>query len=579
MHGRLNMAGDLRAFFDSLNREEARLATQIASDTMGFILRVALNELDLDYEIANREEHSGDTEERSYLMRIGVNRAIKLALEAHQRFEAPTLTFQRSARLSLPILALISKLAVIEHGRRVAQSVAAGVGQIERIENNRFLVRLPPAILDLELHERELERFYVGEARRIFADVHDVVVDAKIGDHVRELVRELVYPYAKHFIGYESDPSIDVYFFGPGYNEIQISKGYDTFHFATKFGGMTYQHYKLAAAFIVGVAIRHRTFVQALLEKSPTTRLEDVLTVSVETKGFLEGLRDFINYFGESFEGYVPVTDDGVRVLFDVLSISRKNTCLLDRPGAPIPPLIQCSDDHVIRPIVGARSGIMQFLLNSLQQAFPRDYDRAQRQREAAMQAAMKRVLGTVFPQVEYRCNVRLRQARMALTDIDLVVVDTETGHIILVQLKHQDPYGDDIAARQGRTARLNDKVVDWISKVRRWLADATNDELRATLRLPKSMRVHSIEILVLARHYAHSLRSSVKAEDATFANWNQFATAVERVRRVEASKSLDGLLEELRSLSLPPEEEFLPETPSEWQVGDLHFSVSQSPC
>lgn len=74
-----------------------------------------------------------------------------------------------------------------------------------------------------------------------------------------------------------------------------------------------------------------------------------------------------------------------VRTIFDVLSVSRRNLGLLDRPGAPMPPLIQCSDEHVIRPLAGATSDqVMLFLLNSLQQRFPKEYDQAQGAREWA---------------------------------------------------------------------------------------------------------------------------------------------------------------------------------------------------
>jgi len=235
-----------------------------------------------------------------------------------------------------------------------------------------------------------------------------------------------------------------------------LAKGFDTFHFSTIFGGVTFANYNLAAIFIVSVAMKHRAFVRALLEKEPSIRIEDVLTVSVETAGFLEGLREFINQFGERFEGHVPVTDDDVRIIFDVLSISRRNLALLDRPGAPIAPLIQCSDDHVIRPLAGATSDeVMLFLLNSLQHSFPKEYDRAQRAREGVMQRSVESAIRSVLPTLQFRGNIKLRQAGRVLTDIDLVIVEAPGDRVILAQLKHQDPYGADFATMLARTGRL----------------------------------------------------------------------------------------------------------------------------
>ncbi|MER9365040.1 hypothetical protein NKI66_03495 [Mesorhizobium sp. M0518] len=570
------MASDLREFYDCLNREEAELATEIATDGLGLLMRVAINELDLDFE--NRGDAVCDADqERTYIMRIGVVRIIKLAMQAHPRFEAPTLTLQRDLVYSRPALSLINKVGTIEHGRRVAQSLAAKAGRIER-QQDCFRIVLAANLIDLELHERELDQYHVRRQREIFARGYEALVDVQVGDEVRSLLTALVYPFHTHFIGYEADPTLDVYFFGHAYNEIQMSKGFDTFHFSTTFGNMTFQHYQLAAMFIVSVGMKHRAYVQALMEKVPTIRIEDVLTVSVNTDSFLEGLREFINQAGEKFEGLVSVTEEGVQTIFDVLSVSRRNLALLDRPGAPVPPLIQCSDQHVIRPLAGATAdNVMLFLLNSLQHNFPTDYDRAQRAREGVMQRAVERVLRTVLPELEYRGNTKLRRGRNVLTDIDLVLAEQRTGRVILIQLKHQDPYGDDLATKQARTGRLNQQVGDWLCKVRSWLAAVGTSELRATLRLPSSVNRPAVSLLVLTRHYAHSLRPVVGGDDAAFSNWTQLVTAVARLRELKGpAAAIDDLIKELRSLSVPEEEDYLPEPPSDWTVGNLRFTIEQ---
>ncbi len=573
------MASDLREFYDCLNREEAELAAEISTDPLGLVMRIAINELDLDFEAADRGDGASDSDhERSYLMRMGVVRIIKLAMQAHPRFEAPTLTFQRDLAYSAPVLSLIRKVGTIEHGRRVAQSLAAKADQIER-QHDRFRIVLAPKLVDLELHERELDRYHVRREREAFSRGYEALVDAQVGDEVRSLLSALVYPFQEHFIGYEADPTLDLYFFGPAYSEMQISKGFDTFHYSTKFGRLTFQHYQLAAVFIVSVGMKHRAYVQALLDKEPKIRIEDVLTVSVTTESFLEGLREFINQTGENLEGHVPVTDEDVRTIFDVISVSRRNLGLLDRPGAPIPPLVRCSDDHVIRPLVGATAeGVMLFLLNSLQHSFPTDYDRAQRAREGVMQRAVERALRSVLPELEYRGNIKLRRGRNVLTDIDLVVAEQQTGRVVLIQLKHQDPYGEDLATKQTRTGRLNQQVGDWLDKVRSWLSTASTSELRATFRLPSSVSEPMISLLVLTRHYAHSLRPVAVGDDAAFSNWTQLVTAVSRLReRNGQSAAIDDLIKELRTLSVPEEEDYLPEPSSDWNVGALNFTIEQA--
>lgn len=566
----------LREFYEGLNQEERALATEVAKDRIGLLMRIAINELDLDFEGANLGTLTDADHERSYLMRIGVVRIIKLAMQAHDRFDAPSVTIQRDLTYSTAVSKLVGVAGAIEHGRRVAQSLAAKGALIEKLPD-RFRIVLPAKLADLELHERELERHYKSRYKQRFADDYEATIGFRIGNEVRALLADLVYPFAKHFIGYDADPTLDFYFFGHAYNEMLFAKGFDTFHFSTTFGGVTFANYKLAAIFIVAVAMKHRAFVQALLEKEASIRLEDVLTVSVETAGFLEELRDFINEFGEKFSGHVPVTDGDVRIIFEALSVSRRNLALLDRPGAPLPPLIQCSDDHVIRPLAGAGGDqVMLFLLNSLQHSFPKEYDRAQRAREGVLQRVVEKEISSVLPMLEFRGNIKLRRAGRDLTDIDLLIVESSGDHIVLVQLKHQDPYGEDFATMLARTGRLNQQVSDWLRKVRSWLDAASTAELCSTFRLPSRQTRPEISLLVITRHYAHSLRLIVDEVDATFSNWNQLVTAVARLQERTGTNTIGNLIHELRALSTPDEEEHLSEPSSAWTVGNLRFTIEQ---
>lgn len=570
----------LSHFFEALTNEENRLAGQVRSDRLGLTMRTALNELDLDdYLTGNKPDATDRDRERLYLMRIGVARLVKIALDAHPSFDAPTLTFRRSLKVSLPLLHLVEELAIVEHGRRIAQSVAAGIASIDR-NGDEFAVTLPATLPDFEIAERALAKAYRDESRRAMAERLRSPLGRELGEGVSKLFDELVYPYAEHFIGYDAHPTLDIAFFGLAYHEITLSDEYDNFHFATRFGGITFQNWKLAATFILSVAMRHERFAEALVAKKPSTRIEDVLTVSVNTPSFVEGLRDAINYFGSRFKGHARVTLADAYRIFEVLSISRRNTKLLDRPGAPFPPLIQCSDQHVIRPLFGAKEGLMLFILTSLQYHFPTDYDRAQRQRERAMQLAAKRVLGQAFPTLEFRDNIRIRTKGQTTTDIDLAVIEPGSGKVLLFQLKHQDPYGADLAAMKERTSRLKQQTEKWLAAVTTWLVGIDRQNLRSTLRIPKNSPEPMVKMVVLTRHFAHSLRDLVSNSEIYCANWNQFVHAAHLMSEKTGKEvGLDDFLTSLKSITVPDhQEEFLPEPRSEWKVGNLAFSIVQSP-
>ncbi len=44
------MTESLREFYESLNQEERALAAEVATDRLGLLMRIAINELDLDFE-------------------------------------------------------------------------------------------------------------------------------------------------------------------------------------------------------------------------------------------------------------------------------------------------------------------------------------------------------------------------------------------------------------------------------------------------------------------------------------------------------------------------------------------------
>lgn len=84
------MTNDLKKFYDQLTSEEVILASDVAVDNLGVVMRAGINELDLAYDIINQINPITEADyERMYIMRIGVIRLIKLAMQAHPHFDAP----------------------------------------------------------------------------------------------------------------------------------------------------------------------------------------------------------------------------------------------------------------------------------------------------------------------------------------------------------------------------------------------------------------------------------------------------------------------------------------------------------
>ncbi len=117
MSEKVEEANDFKAFFEALNAQEKALSPRVTDDSLGVILRIAVNELDwYSYNLARASDPTFDQEEYFYLLHIGVTRLIKLALETRTSFDAPTIMYRRTPEIILPALEVAGGLGMIEHG-------------------------------------------------------------------------------------------------------------------------------------------------------------------------------------------------------------------------------------------------------------------------------------------------------------------------------------------------------------------------------------------------------------------------------------------------------------------------------
>ncbi|MDK2749010.1 MAG: hypothetical protein KYX67_16970 [Brevundimonas sp.] len=84
------MTAPLKEFFEALTEQERKFAPTFADDRLGILLRTAINELDwYAYNLARAPEPTDEQQEQFYILRMGLSRAIKLALDARPSFDVP----------------------------------------------------------------------------------------------------------------------------------------------------------------------------------------------------------------------------------------------------------------------------------------------------------------------------------------------------------------------------------------------------------------------------------------------------------------------------------------------------------
>jgi len=572
------MTTPIKRFFKALDIEERKFASRLSEDNFGIYFRSAINELDwYYYNSKSAKELSIEQQEQFYIILLGVTRFIYLAFKARSSFDAPVVMFPRKKELTLDVLSVVSAIGMIQHGRRIAQTIQLGIGKIEEVSDNEFMIKLPDELVDESYFEREVLEHYVNESRRMFSLITSNDKFEEIKEDVSKKLSELVYPFAKDYIGYDADILLDEYFMAIAYHEISLKEGYDTFHYKVKFGGVCFQNYILALTFIYANAIRHEKFAEALVDKDKNIRLENVLTVSADTESFVQNVMDAVNHFGVSLADHEALDYESARKIFEVLSCSRRNAKLVEAPGSPLPPIVQCSDTGCIKYLTGAQYEPIRFLLESLRYHYPKDYDINQATREKSMQRAIRRVLGETFKNLEYRENIKIRLNSNILTDIDFVVLEEKTGTVILCQLKHQELYGYNIHSKRMRTDRLKRQIQEWLSDLDIWLKSVDDVSIRQSLRIPRSYPKLKYHQLIITRHFAYPLKDLVQDVSVVFTSWTNFINSNEIIKK-QSHDSISELLMLMREQQVRQSEvNHLLEPTTKWKINNLTFVTTHA--
>ena len=569
----------IREFYDALNSEEGKLVPRLAGDALGINLRCALSELDLcHYNFTNSIKPTHKEFEKFSIFQLGAARLVYLALTSRPAFDVPVVSFPRDPELSATVLEMCASLGIIQHGRRIAQYISMGLGEIEQGEPEGFNIKLPSRIANEAGHEKDVLDRFTHASRKQFEALLKSKPLKKWHNKVDKKLIELVRPWAIHFIGYEADPLLDEYFFALAHFQIQSQEGFDTFHYALEFGGIRYQNYVLGLTFLLSNHIRHERFAEALVRKNSSTRLENVLTITADVSPFISSLRDAINYFGTAYESFKEIRLEEAEVIFRTLSYGRHCAELIAAPGAPLPLIVQSSEQSFIHCLTGSRSEPVHFLLDALRHHFPADYDRNQGSREGVMQRAIQRTLSKTFTSLGFHKNFSAKVGKRILTDVDLIVTERASGIILLCQLKHQDIYGSNAHAERIRGERLVQQTSYWLTAVQSWLEQIGIEALRQALGIGGDDPPPSIYRLVVGKHFAYQLRNLAKGRDFLYANWAQLLLAVETMPDNEKDAGLVSLLNRLKEIpELQSGYEYEPEDRVSWCVGKLHFTTYPS--
>ena len=372
--------------------------------------------------------------------------------------------------------------SVLQHCGRIAlfermlDYCRAGLASVSLVSPGNFEAVLTALNAGVEyIEQEEFARATKIAARRVEASFRAIEQEFP---SIRLRMARNVECWKDHYIQYTTEPEIDAYFEAYGNLTAQLMHGHDAFPGEISFGGSDFSLYVAATRILVGWALKHIAFSGALQRTENGLDLRNLVSVpqpAVELAGYLAAALD--------------ITECEAFGALDVLTLRPDNRAVhCSVGGAPAPPLVQVGKDRVLTSLAGCLTNPFLFMLRELRDRYTADWDKAVDARESAFRDE----LYSLFSSPRYftqRKRVELKKAGKAITDIDAVVFDYETGTLGLFQLKWQDTFGNSMRERRSRRTNFKAGVDRWLDVICGWLDSISVEQVAAKCMAPARRR------------------------------------------------------------------------------------------
>lgn len=303
-------------------------------------------------------------------------------------------------------------------------------------------------------------------------------------------------------------------------------------------GGEPFDNYLGVLAAVAGRAEKHLCLSSILKRRHPELDLRNLLTTFVPCEEFVTGLAV-----------HLDAETNQIRKLLEPLTLGPDNLLVHTDSGEMAwTPIVRSSQDHYILPVYGLDINPFLFLLADLRVRHPKDWFRLANNRERRWLSDLK----CLFPGDRWSLNdrnLKLRDDKKTITDLDFVAFDQEHNELALFQLKWQHPVGMDNRARRSAGKNLLDQGNDWVERVSAWLNKYGASELSKRAGIAVKADVN-VRLFVIGRYNAYFTGFSERDARAVWADWNHFMKARVENPRASISELCDILSREAEEIS-----------------------------
>lgn len=387
----------------------------------------------------------------------------------------------------------------------------------DRVSDNHYIIRLSDDNADLEAFD-VVDQMWLRYFSSKQDDEHRKKLNAQM-ETIASTMRDLVYPWRKHFIGYGTTPEIDAHFEEAGILWARTLDGQLELPGEAKIGGYPYYAYRAAVGVMCGRALKHLQYACVLIDKCPHLNLRNLLTIWCEK----QQLERF-------FCHCLDIDEKTATSLIEALTLDKEYVDNFKYvPCAPLPPFIQISKDHLIMSLAGCLTAPFWFVLRKLRSNCRKDWDEIVGKREGIFRNDLYTVIS--LPYIHTIPNtVRIKHEGKELTDIDAIAYDEKNGILVLFQLKWQDPFGYSMKERRSRAKNLITEANRWVAIVCEWINRVSQKTIISSLGLkfvPRQHKISEIKLVVLARHHIRFTMGEQLSPNAVWGTWPQFCRLV----------------------------------------------------